>query len=122
MALTIIYIGIISYISSGSFCILEAIKTTKPSRSLSCFSGVNNQAQMPNKHILLHSRFVEFLKTGRGRPHPLYTNRSYPTFSPTLVQLNIALYSALRRPMSQYFKVFNVLLTLYPRTMLYMNT
>ena len=39
MALTIIYIGIISYISSGSFCILEAIKTTKPSRSLSCFLG-----------------------------------------------------------------------------------
>jgi hypothetical protein len=39
----------ISHISSGGFCILEAIKTTKPSRSLSCFFKEYNQAQMPNK-------------------------------------------------------------------------
>ena len=29
---------------------------------LKLFFGVYNQAQMPNKHILLHASFVEFLK------------------------------------------------------------
>jgi len=55
MALTIIYIGIISYISSGSFCILEAIKTTKPSRSLSSFWCGEPGANAKQTHLGLLS-------------------------------------------------------------------
>ena len=55
--------------------------------------------------MILYNNYLYNVKRGRGRPHPLYTNRSYPTFSPTLVQLNIALYSALRRPMSLKLKI-----------------
>ena len=80
------------------------VKLPKIAQQLKLFFGVYNQAQMPNKHIQVYSRFSRF-NSGRGRPHPLYTNRSYPTFSPTLVQLNIALYSALRRPMSLKLKI-----------------
>jgi len=38
------------------------VKLPKIAQQLKLFFGVYNQAQMPNKHILLHASFVEFLK------------------------------------------------------------
>ena len=54
IALTIIYIITIFSISR--------LKKSKRAMQLKLFFGVYNQAQMPNKHILLHASFVEFLK------------------------------------------------------------
>ena len=46
------------------------VKLPKIAQQLKLFFGVYNQAQMPNKHILLHASFVEF-NCGSGRSHPL---------------------------------------------------